>query len=181
VAGGTFNNASANLVAVASAGFVNAAGRDYHLQGSSPAVNAATGSTITVDRDNNPRVGTPDLGAFEVQPPSVQFGGLNFAFPETAGKATVTVVIPGAGAGRVSVTLSTSDGSAHAGVDYTAVTTTLTFSPGETQKTVDIPIFNDNKRSGDRRFKLSLSKTKRAGAGFPGQGRVAPPDPERGE
>jgi hypothetical protein len=58
----------ANLLA-ADAKFTNAAGRDYTLQQGSAAINAATGSTLKVDRLNFRRVGVPDLGAFE-------FGGL---------------------------------------------------------------------------------------------------------
>ena len=45
--------AQANLVSAADAKFTNAAGRDYTLQAGSPAIDAATGSTTTVDRLGN--------------------------------------------------------------------------------------------------------------------------------
>ena len=49
--------------------FVDAAGADFHLLPSSPAVDAATDMAVPVDLDGNPRpVGpAPDIGAFEHQ------------------------------------------------------------------------------------------------------------------
>jgi hypothetical protein len=41
---------------------------DYHIAPSSPAVNQATSSNYTVDLDNQPRTGTPDIGADEATP-----------------------------------------------------------------------------------------------------------------
>ncbi len=51
----------------ASAGFVSqgAPNYNYDLLPNSPAINQATGSTASVDIDNNPRQGVPDLGAYE--------------------------------------------------------------------------------------------------------------------
>ena len=47
--------------------FVSAAARDYHLQPSSPAVDTASPSTVSVDIENNarPQGGGPDVGAYE--------------------------------------------------------------------------------------------------------------------
>jgi hypothetical protein len=50
---------------VADPQFVNLFTGDYHLQSSSPAVNAGTPLGYTYDREANPIVNTPDLGAFE--------------------------------------------------------------------------------------------------------------------
>lgn len=56
----------------------------------------------------------------------------------------------------VSVDVATRDGSATAGADYTAVNTTLSFAPGETAKTVVVPLLNDTLAEGAETFMLQL-------------------------
>ena len=56
----------ATMTTVASAGFVNASSYDYHITAGSALRGAATGSTMTVDIDSQPRVdGSRDIGADE--------------------------------------------------------------------------------------------------------------------
>jgi hypothetical protein len=43
----------------------------------------------------------------------------------------------------VQVDFATQDGTAHAGIDYTATSGTLNFGPGETMKTVAVPILSN--------------------------------------
>ncbi|MFZ1401215.1 MAG: Calx-beta domain-containing protein, partial [Candidatus Promineifilaceae bacterium] len=43
----------------------------------------------------------------------------------------------------ITVNYATANGTATAGEDYTAVTSTLTFTPGQTQKTINITILGD--------------------------------------
>jgi hypothetical protein len=58
----------------------------------------------------------------------------------------------------ISVQYSTADGSATAPADYTAVSAaTLTFAPGETTKTILIPIHANSPREPDETFSLQLS------------------------
>jgi hypothetical protein len=45
--------------------FVNLAGRDFHLQSSSPAINAGISIGLTLDRDGILRIGSADIGAYE--------------------------------------------------------------------------------------------------------------------
>lgn len=57
----------------------------------------------------------------------------------------------------VSVDVATRDGSAAAGSDYTALQTTLRFAPGETAKTVTVPLLNDADTETVETFSLQLS------------------------
>ena len=57
----------------------------------------------------------------------------------------------------VTVDYATSNGSASAGDDYTAKSGTLTFSPGETSKTVAVPILDDTIEENDETLTLTLS------------------------
>lgn len=47
--------------------FVDPAAYDFHLQAGSPAINAGTDVGVALDRDGKPRVGAPDIGAYEFQ------------------------------------------------------------------------------------------------------------------
>ena len=68
-----------------------------------------------------------------------------------------TVTLDRAASGTVSVDYATSDGSARAGADYTAQSGTLTFSPGERSKTVQVVILDDTHDEGEETFTLALS------------------------
>ena len=58
---------------------------------------------------------------------------------------------------RVSVAYATANGTATAGSDYTATSGTLVFAPGETSKTVAVPILGDTAYESDETFTLTLS------------------------
>jgi hypothetical protein len=60
--------------------------------------------------------------------------------------------------GDVQVRFSTQPGSGRAGVHYEPVNTVLTFAAGETKKIVPIAIFDNAIVSGDKNFRLLLSK-----------------------
>ena len=74
-----------------------------------------------------------------------------------ASNVPVTVWLSRSVAASVSVSYRTADGTATAGSDYTAVNGTLTFAPGETRKTVNIPILDDNVEDSGDTFYLVLS------------------------
>ena len=65
---------------------------------------------------------------------------------EDAGPATLTVELTPASTGTVTVDYATRDqvGAAKAGEDYTATSGTLTFTAGQTSKTITVPILNDD-------------------------------------
>lgn len=62
---------------------------------------------------------------------------------ESAGSIALTVRLTRASAQRVEVDYETADDTARAGRDYTAVRGTLTFAPGQTSRSVTIPILDD--------------------------------------
>ena len=85
---------------------------------------------------------------------TVKFGSSNYSVNVTAGKAVVTVSHVG-GIGAASVAYSTTGGSALPGTDYSAVSGTLTFAPGESIKTFTVPILAGG--TAGRVLNLSLS------------------------
>ena len=67
------------------------------------------------------------------------------------------VTMSRASASTVTVDYATSDGTATAGADYTASSGTLSFAPGETSKTVSVPVLDDAHDDGGETFALTLS------------------------
>ena len=57
----------------------------------------------------------------------------------------------------VTVDYTTADGTATAGEDYTRTSGTLSFAPGETEKTVVVPVLDDAVDEGEETFTLRLS------------------------
>ena len=62
-----------------------------------------------------------------------------------------------AASGPVAVAYTTADGTATAGEDYTRASGTLSFDPGETEKTVRVPVLDDAIDEGEETFTLRLS------------------------
>ena len=60
------------------------------------------------------------------------------------------------------VDVATVDGTATAGADYEAVTQTLVFAPGETVKTVEVPVLDDAHDEGEETMTLVLSNAEGA-------------------
>ncbi|HEX4129841.1 MAG TPA: cellulose binding domain-containing protein [Pirellulales bacterium] len=68
-----------------------------------------------------------------------------------------TVNLSTASTNTVSVQYATSNGTATAGSDYLATGGTLTFAPGQTSKTISVPILGDTTIEPDETFSLTLS------------------------
>ena len=83
--------------------------------------------------------------------------------------ADFTVRLSPAVEGTVTVDYATADGSARAPDDYTAASGTLTFAPGETEKTVSVPIVDDSVEDSGEKFKFRLSNAS-GGAAILGYG-----------
>lgn len=104
--------------------------------------------------------------------PKLQFSQGVYAVAENGGSATITVYRKG-NTKRVnqsaSVDFATSNGTAVAGVDYTATNGTLNFAAGETQKTFTVDVTDkDSVNTGPRTVNLKLSRPSGANGGMLG-------------
>ena len=98
--------------------------------------------------------------AFTVGAPSgtLQFSAATYTVAENGGSATITITRTGGSAGAVGVTFATSNGTATAASDYTAVSQTVSFASGDTaNKTVSIPITDDTVVEGNETVNLALT------------------------
>lgn len=118
--------------------------------------------TFTVNL-SNPVNATINRGVGEGTIGNDDYGGTFYfssanTVSESAGNAVVIVTRVNGAASGVSVDYSTSDGTATAGQDYTAVSGTLNFGAGETSKTFTVPITNDAIVESNETINLTLSK-----------------------
>ncbi|MFZ6801429.1 retention module-containing protein, partial [Undibacterium sp. Di24W] len=81
---------------------------------------------------------------------------------ESAGVATFTVTLSSASTAPVSVNYATTNGTAIAGSDFTAVVGSIVFAPGETNKTISVPITADRVFEGAENFSVNLSNPSNA-------------------
>ena len=77
------------------------------------------------------------------------------------------------GGGPVTVQVATTEGSAKANQDFTPISTTLTFNPGESRKSIQVTILDDSDAENeDEAFNLSLFEPQGARLGEPATARV---------
>ncbi|MFY7988344.1 MAG: Calx-beta domain-containing protein [Flavobacterium sp.] len=81
----------------------------------------------------------------------------NAVVGESAGTVTLTLTLSNTSASNVSVNYNTTNGTALAGTDYTTTAGIITFLPGETSKTITIPILSDSSPESSENFNVSLS------------------------
>lgn len=84
---------------------------------------------------------------------------------EGTGAATFTITLDKASTQPVTVAYATQPGTAVPAGDYTAKTGSVTFLPGETSKTISVPIVNDDIYEGAETFTVRLSATANASLG----------------
>ncbi|MDQ6808019.1 MAG: hypothetical protein M3Z64_01115 [Verrucomicrobiota bacterium] len=107
---------------------------------------AANSSTATVT------IADDDSGTSRIE-----FNASNYSVNEDGVSQVLTVVRSGGIGLAVTINYATADGTAMAGSDYTAVSGTLSFAPGETQKTFSVPITDDAAVEGNEMFSALLS------------------------
>jgi chitinase len=93
-------------------------------------------------------------------PPSIRIGDASVIEGTAAapGHAAFTVTLSAASTSAVTVNFATADGTATAGSDYVAQSGSLSFAPGETQKTIQIAAIGDSVVEADEGFTVVLSK-----------------------
>ncbi len=130
------------------------ANETFNVQLSNPTGGA--GATIS-DADGAGTINNDDAAVSG----SIEFVSNAYNVNEPDGPAQITVRRTGGTDGQATAAFSTSDGSATAGADYTAVTgQTVTFAHGEGgMKTVDVPVSDDSLYEGDETVNLSLTTT----------------------
>lgn len=88
---------------------------------------------------------------------SVGFAESSYEVNEADGNVMVTVELSEAITQTVTVSYTTSDGTAAAGQDYAAATGLLTFPPGTISQTIPIPILDDTSLEGSETFSVTLA------------------------
>ena len=102
-----------------------------------------------------------------VPAPLLQFSQGNYSVPEDLGALTVTVTRSGDTSGSASVNYASSDGSATQHGDYEIALGTINFAAGDTTKTFQVLINEDNYVEGSEQFTLTLSNAIGASLGSP--------------
>ena len=97
--------------------------------------------------------------------PTVQFSNSSYN-AYGVGTVTIEVMLNARAAATATVKFKTSDGSAAAGSDYTAVEGTLIFEPGSTSQTFTIPILVSNANPTEKTINITLSSSQKADLGL---------------
>lgn len=97
--------------------------------------------------------------------PTVQFQAASSSGSEAATPAAITVTLSAVSGQTVTVNYATANGTAIADSDYTAVIGNLAFNPGDTIKTINVPITNDTAVEGNETFSVTLSGPSNAALG----------------
>jgi hypothetical protein len=118
----------------------------------------ATATNLTTG-DTSPFSNSMSSNTVSAQPVTVQFALAAISVNSTAGLVMVDVQRSGNLSVAVSVNYATSNGSAIAGQDYTAVAGSVTFPPNVTDETFTIPILaNPNRSTSSSSVNLTLSQ-----------------------
>ncbi|MCE9563258.1 MAG: hypothetical protein K8U57_14535 [Planctomycetes bacterium] len=112
----------------------------------SPTAANATGTILNDDT-------SPTITIGDVSQSEGNSGLTTFSFP---------VTLSAASGATTTVDYATADGTATDGSDYTGVTGTVTFAPGETSKTITVNVIGDIVDESDETFTVNLSKASNA-------------------
>ena len=121
--------------------------------------------TLSADATDIPEPTPPEPTPPEVVPEISITGMAQTEGNAGASEVSLTVSLSAASQQIVSVTLTTADGSATASEDYTPVTRTLSFQPGETRQSVTLSVAGDTLYEADERFSVRLTDLVNANPG----------------
>lgn len=117
---------------------------------------------LTLSNATGANLGAPDdhgtLTILDNDPvPTVQLSTANYQVYENVGSAVIALTLSDPAGVTSSVSFSATAGTAVAGTDFSPVNTIVTFNPGETAKTVTVPILDDLLSEPDKSVILKLS------------------------
>lgn len=128
------------------------------------AIGTATGTGTILDDDARPSLRVNDVSVTEGNAATTSL--------------TFTLTLSAASGMEVSVAAASADGTAVAGADYTAVSTTVTFPPGVISRTVTVPVAGDLLDEPNETFTLRLSSAVNGSiADSSGTGTITDDDP----
>jgi YVTN family beta-propeller protein len=144
--------------------------------------NTNTNASVTMDADHT-------ITAVYVTPNSIQFDSASYAAAENVGSKVITITRTGNTASPATLNYATSDGAAanpcstvngnaSSRCDYLTTLGILTFAPGETSRTISIPVIDDAYAEGNETLTLTLSNAVGAGLGSPSSAPVTITDNE---
>ena len=128
------------------------AGRSYSVE--------PVGANYLADSKGFPALDGNKVADFELRSANnMGLSSATFTVVEGMPSLQVTVFRGGnaAGVGPITVDYATADGSAKAGLDYTAVSGRLDFPDGAFSRTITIPILSDKLNEGPEQFSITLS------------------------
>jgi uncharacterized repeat protein (TIGR01451 family) len=129
-----------------------------------------TNTVLVVSQVEGTIIDDEDRPALSVDSVSVSEGN--------SGSARFTVRLSAPSAEAISVNFATTNGTALAGLDYTAISTNLVFNPDQTTNIVNIQVLADNLRETDETFSVLLSNPLNAFISGPeGIGTILDDDP----
>jgi hypothetical protein len=96
-----------------------------------------------------------DVTGHTLPPPSLAVNDVSLN--ENAGNATFTVNLSAASGQSVTFNYATADGTASAPADYAATSGSVAFNPGQTSKTISVPIIDDTINEPTEAFFVNLS------------------------
>jgi hypothetical protein len=90
--------------------------------------------------------------------PTISIGSSSVTEPDSGSTSAVfTITLSNPSSQTITVDYATSDGTATAGSDYTSSSSTLAIYPGETTKTVQVPVIGDTSSEPNETFTVTLS------------------------
>ncbi|MBB6091975.1 hypothetical protein HNQ60_000821 [Povalibacter uvarum] len=115
-------------------------------------------TTESTGVDTSTGTGNGGGGSTPRNPGQLQFSAPSVSINENAGNATITITRTAGSDGAVSVTVSSTNGTATSPADYAAVNSTVNFAAGDSAaKTVTVAIVNDTTDEPDETLQLTLS------------------------
>lgn len=125
--------------------------------------------SLTLSNANNATLGTTDTTTVTIvdndEPPTVAFNVADYSVDENGGVALVVISVSTPSGLPITVDISSADGTAVDGTDYTATSQTITLTPGTLNHTLSIPVLDDDDTEESETFNVTLSNPSNATLG----------------